>query len=121
MSLKQKRCSPKILNPYTNRCVKMCEPGKQRNEKFKCVTKTRKIMSYSSLDEKSRPNVSSNTISVRGSNVDQQQQAHLNKPVPTPPPQSKTHPCKEINRLDTEIKKLANDKKTQMVDCNKGP
>jgi hypothetical protein len=98
----------------------MCESGKERNEKFKCVTKTRKIMSYKSIMEKSRTSVSSDRISVRGGNVVQEMQVHSNKSVPTPPPQSKTHPCNEVKRLDTEIKKLANDKKTKMIDCNEG-
>jgi len=118
MSFKQKRCSPKTLNPYTNRCVKICESGKERNEKFKCVTKTRKIMSYNSIMEKTRPSVSSDKISVRGSNVVEEKQVHSNKQVPSPPPQSKINPCNEVNRLDTEIKKLANDKKTKVIDCN---
>ena len=37
--LRKKVCpAGKVLNPFTGRCVKECEPNQQRDEKFRCKT-----------------------------------------------------------------------------------
>jgi len=56
------RCNKrgKTLNPYTKRCVKLCEQGKTRNNKFQCVKQPKENIIHLPL-----PNVSDISISIQ--------------------------------------------------------
>ena len=129
MSLNQKQCYPKLLNPQTNRCVKQCENGKVRNESFRCVAKTKKSRSTSEAgvlarnsSSHSQPSPISSTLQslARSSNNDSLENQEMQRVQDDSVKSSyKIQPCVEVTRLDAEIKKLTNDKKTNIINCNK--
>ena len=49
------RCPPSLpdFNPFTRKCVKPCKEGKIRNDKFRCVNKTKKIKKTTKKNNKS--------------------------------------------------------------------
>jgi hypothetical protein len=50
-----KQCpKEKDLNPTTKRCVKKCNPGFSRNDKFKCTKNTKKAVSRNKQSKRTR-------------------------------------------------------------------
>ena len=50
-----KQCpKEKDLNPTTRRCVKKCNPGFSRNDKFKCTKNTKRAVSRNKQSKRTR-------------------------------------------------------------------
>ena len=53
--ISDKQCpKEKDLNPTTKRCVKKCNPGFSRNDKFKCTKNTKKVFSRNKQSKRTR-------------------------------------------------------------------
>ena len=53
LKIKDKECpKDKVLNPKTNRCIRMCYIGETRNKKNRCIKKTKKVRKIKNQESK---------------------------------------------------------------------